>query len=106
MRSSAFVWAAVCVTAMHALVIPAAPAPRPTPARIAGFIEALGHDDFERREVASAALLEIGLPALPALRKASACPDAEVRWRVRRLLRAIPERLLVRRFEGDENGVI
>ena len=49
----------------------------------------MGSDDWESREAASERLSKIGEPALPALARAEAHADAEVRWRARRITLAI-----------------
>lgn len=50
-------------------------------ARIDGLIKELSAKDFAAREAASAGLVKIGRPALPALRKAAESKDPEVAWR-------------------------
>src|SRR4051794_40804791 len=57
--------------------------------RIAGLVTQLGDDQFARREAAERALAAIARPALPALRKAAAAGDAEVRARAERLVATI-----------------
>jgi hypothetical protein len=52
-----------------------------TPEKLAEMVKQLGDDDFEVREKASAALRGLGVRALPALRRAAAGSDAEVRRR-------------------------
>lgn len=57
--------------------------------RIAALISLLGHNRFALREMASRELADIGLPATPALRDASASNDPEVALRAKRLLETI-----------------
>ncbi len=52
-----------------------------TPEKLAEMVEHLGDDDFNVREKASATLRALGIRALPALRRAAASSDAEVRRR-------------------------
>jgi HEAT repeat protein len=59
--------------------------------KIAALIKQLGDEEFEEREKASAALLEIGAVARPQLRAALKDRDAEVRRRSRRALRSLGE---------------
>jgi hypothetical protein len=56
---------------------------------VAKLIEQLGSDGFEERERATQLLRERGPSVLPALRKASSHPDAEVRRRVLELIPAL-----------------
>jgi uncharacterized protein (TIGR03067 family) len=60
--------------------------------RIDRLIKQLGDDDFAKREAASEELAEIGEPALPALRKAAASTDAEVRRRAEQIMQMIAGR--------------
>ena len=62
--------------------------PRPKAAEIERLIVQLGSDTFDEREAASKALVGIGEPALPALRRASSSEDAEVRRRARDVMKA------------------
>src|SRR5262249_18896354 len=57
--------------------------------RIAGLIKDLASEEFDEREKASEALVEIGLVARPQLRQATRDRDPEVRRRARRALVAI-----------------
>jgi hypothetical protein len=59
---------------------------------VARLVEQLGSKQFSRREAAARSLLEIGSPALEALRKAMASPDIEVRQRATELVRQIEQR--------------
>src|SRR5947209_1838339 len=52
-----------------------------TEERLAALVKQLGDDDFEVREQASAGLKALGSRALPALRRAAAGRDAEVKRR-------------------------
>ncbi len=61
-------------------------------ARIDRLIQQLGSDNFTERESASKALEAIGEAALPALRKAQANPDLEVRRRAGDLIRVQKQR--------------
>ena len=49
-------------------------------------IDQLGADEFEKRELAESALMEIGLSARNALQRALRSPDLEIRTRARRIL--------------------
>jgi hypothetical protein len=55
-------------------------------ARIARLIEKLGDARFRVREAATKELIAIGRPAIPALRKALASPDPDIRLRARMIL--------------------
>src|SRR3954453_24249902 len=65
----------------------------PTPAEIRRLVTQLGSDQFAEREAASRRLEAIGEPALPALRKATANQDPEVRRRAGQVIPAIHVRL-------------
>lgn len=56
------------------------------PVILSSLIESLGHDDFQRRESASAALAALGPIAIPGLERAASSDDPEVRSRARHLL--------------------
>jgi len=60
--------------------------------RIAGLVAQLGDDQFARREAAGRALVDVGRPAVPALRVAAANGNAEVRERAERLIAVIARR--------------
>jgi hypothetical protein len=57
--------------------------------KIDEFVEKLGADDFKVREDAMEKLLEVGEPAIPALKKALNHKDAEVRWRAEVILKEL-----------------
>jgi hypothetical protein len=81
------------VAEAHRPAVPAKPL-RPLAApgdavRIDSLINQLGSEQFAEREAADRELTRYGERALPALRKAARSPDAEVRRRVKELLRAI-----------------
>ncbi|HVR74462.1 MAG TPA: hypothetical protein VMT52_09030 [Planctomycetota bacterium] len=59
--------------------------------RLAESIKALGSEEFDRREEAMAAIQEIGVPALDALRKALESEDEEVKSRAEKLISQIEE---------------
>jgi len=59
----------------------------PVRREVARLIEQLGDDSFRVREAASAELLRLGSVIRPLLTGAAASDDAEVAWRVRRILR-------------------
>ena len=62
--------------------------PEPAPAAIDQLIQQLGHDEFGQREDASRRLVQIGEPALAALRRAAtAHADAEIKHRAATLVR-------------------
>jgi len=69
-------------------------------ARVASSIEALGSEEFDRREESMAALRKIGAPAADALKKALASDDEEVKTRAEKLLSEIEEDLS--EAEGEE----
>lgn len=71
----------------------AAPPAGPSAAEVARLIEQLGDDDFDVREAATERLKLAGEPALPALDKAAASGDLEVRRRARRVVSAVEARL-------------
>ncbi len=73
---------------------PAALAPQ-APTRVAtadprASVARLGDPSWAERERAMADLLTLGESALPSIEEASSSPDAEVRWRAKWLLSAIP----------------
>jgi hypothetical protein len=72
------------IVVLALLLVSAAP---PGKGDVGRLVRQLGSDDFEEREAASTALQRRGEAALPALRKALASDDLEVRKRARRLLR-------------------
>lgn len=91
MRTTLFVWLAVGL----ALAVAGGPSrggPE-TEGKVAALIKQLGDDEFAVREAASQELETLGEPALPALRKAKASDDAEVRRRAEQLIRAISGKL-------------
>jgi hypothetical protein len=58
-------------------------------AKLDPLIRQLGDDDFRKRDAASAAILEIGKPALPTLAKAARSGDPEVANRASQLIEEI-----------------
>jgi hypothetical protein len=64
-----------------------------TPPTVDSWIQRLGGDTFADREAAAKALDDLGAAALPALQKACASSDAEIRRRARRLTENIEKRL-------------
>jgi hypothetical protein len=60
--------------------------------KIQGLIRQLGDDSFEVREKATAALIDAGSPALPALRVAARDADLEISRRAQECLRQIVEK--------------
>jgi hypothetical protein len=60
--------------------------PAAAPPAVERLIEQLGSRDFKAREAAGRALLDRGEEALPAMRKAQAHPDPEVRQRLAQLI--------------------
>ena len=82
--------AAACFFVLTAVIrADAPPAEPPADPAVQKLIEQLGDDDFHVREEASRQLKAVGIPALPALRKALAHPNAEVRRRAGELLPAL-----------------
>ncbi len=67
--------------------------PEPKSGEIDQLIEQLGDGRFRIREAATARLIRIGRPALPALRAALKSEDLEVQCRVRKILEAIQSSL-------------
>src|SRR5947209_5791743 len=80
----------------------------PTPVEIRRLITQLGSDEFAEREAASRRLEAIGAPALPALHRAAASQDPEVRRRAGQVIPAIHARLFgeVRRFDTGSEHVL
>jgi WD40 repeat protein len=72
----------------------------PDPERVATLIRQLGDGAFAKREAASKDLEAIGVPALAALKKASASDDPEVRRRATLLHEKIAATLQVFCYEG------
>lgn len=67
-----------------------------TPTQLAALVRQLGDDSYLKREAASRALAALGAPALPALRKAAASADPEVRRRAARLVTGAHQQALER----------
>ena len=61
--------------------------------RIDALVHQLGDVEFQMRQAASQELVNIGEPALPALRKATSDADPEIRWRAAEAVRAVRERI-------------
>src|SRR5262245_57734238 len=100
----------LCGLALVAAVPPRGPVrAAPDPARVERLLRLLGHDDFDERERASAALEALGDEVLPDLRAAAgAARDTEVRRRSELLIAAIegrPDREL-RRLAGHRSAVL
>lgn len=68
------------------------PAPAPSAEQL---IERLGNPDFKTRETARKALAALGADVLPAMKKAAAHPDAEVRQRLTGLIAEIERAVLL-----------
>ena len=84
----------LCLAALPAALLPAAAPPAgPSPAEVARLIGQLGDDDFHVREAATARLMWAGEPALPALHRALASDDPEVRRRAGRIVATVEARL-------------
>ncbi|MCE9528712.1 MAG: hypothetical protein K8R36_21920 [Planctomycetales bacterium] len=64
-------------------------APKDDP--VAPLIQQLGNDDFKKREEAEERLVELGFPAIEALRAATKSDDSEVVFRAKRALKRITE---------------
>jgi hypothetical protein len=80
-----------CISTAQAAQNPAqrqtADASQPNTAEISRLIQQLGSSDFKKRDAATKALVEIGLPALDGLRKAAAeSSDAEIRRRAAQII--------------------
>ena len=71
---------------------PEAAEPALSPAEVDQLVHRLGSPDYADREAATRALLDLGAPALDALRRAARHPDEEVRTRASRLVRQIEQR--------------
>jgi hypothetical protein len=78
--------------------------PPADPAEVGRLIGNLGSDRFADREAAARRLEALGEPALDALRRAAASPDAEVRERAGAVVRAIQQRLYGERHRFDEHA--
>ena len=82
-------------------------------ARIEKLVEQLGNEEFDLREQASEELVEIGVAALPALRKGLESDDEEVKSRAEKLVAQLEEEidepeeeeLHLTPLEGDEDEV-
>ncbi|MCO6456332.1 MAG: hypothetical protein J5I93_13620 [Pirellulaceae bacterium] len=61
------------------------------PAEVDSLIEKLGDQEFTVRERSTSRLVEIGLPAVEALRAAAEHPDREIRYRSRRILSIVQD---------------
>ncbi|MBI3821090.1 MAG: hypothetical protein HY289_00245 [Planctomycetes bacterium] len=85
-----------------------AQAKAPAEKQIAELITKLGDSRFEVRRDAHKALVEIGKPALPQLRKAAEAPDVEIRVRAMQIIAQIeppPSVLSWGRMAPRENSV-
>jgi len=69
----------------------AADAPGDRESETARLIKQLGSESFAEREAAEQRLIEIGAPAIPALREALNHPDPEVSYRARRAYKQLAE---------------
>jgi uncharacterized protein (TIGR03067 family) len=67
-----------------------------TPTQLAALVRQLGDDSYSKREAASKVLGALGAPALPALRRAAASADPEVRRRAARLVTRAHQQALER----------
>ncbi|HVK08669.1 MAG TPA: TIGR03067 domain-containing protein [Gemmataceae bacterium] len=74
--------------------------PKPDPVRIAALVRQLGHAEFPKREAATKELDAIGEPALDALRKATADPDAERSRRARQVIHSVTARADLEKLRG------
>jgi HEAT repeat protein len=83
---------------------PGAPAGPPSPEAIDRLVEQLGSDSYDARERATEALVAAGSAARPALERALASGDAEVRFRARLVLRAGLRRATVLLHEAVRRG--
>src|SRR5438046_9469252 len=86
----AFGWIAL---PLLVFLLAAAPPPRPWAAEVERLIEQLGSEKFTEREAASKRLAAIGEPALDALHRALSSRDLEVRYRARRIVAAVENKL-------------
>jgi hypothetical protein len=79
------------MAALVAVLLPgvAAALPPLSAAEIDRLVKQLGSNGYYEREAATKALRAVGKPALPALRLACECKDAEVRKRAQRIIEAI-----------------
>lgn len=68
--------------------------------RVQRLIRGLDDDDYNVRKRSQQELIEIGDPALRAVREATENPSAEVRFRARRILTRIPRLIAYYPFEG------
>jgi hypothetical protein len=71
--------------------------------RIGQLIAELGHDDFDKRDAATKAIGEIGIPALDFLRKAAKSPNEEVKNRASILIGQIEEKAVAKGPEGEDS---
>ncbi|MCZ7645518.1 MAG: hypothetical protein M5U26_09580 [Planctomycetota bacterium] len=69
------------------------PADREVAERVRNLVKQLGADDFQAREDAQKAILEIGKPALPYLKQALNEGDPEIRLRARQVLERLQQLL-------------
>jgi len=80
---------------------------------IAALVDQLGNEEFDLREQASEQLVDIGVPALPALRKATGSDDEEIKSRAEKLVSQLEEEVEepddeevhLTPLEGDEDEV-
>lgn len=84
---------------------------KPPPEKVAqALVQQLGDERFAQREKAVGQLVDLGLPALPALERGRRHPDREIRYRSERVLTIIRQNDFERRLEafatdpdGDED---
>src|SRR5262245_1004364 len=94
---------ALATLGLSVLLLGAAPPETESPSRIAALIEQLGADSFSRREAASKALADIGVPAVRFLRKAAvSSKNPEIRSRAERVLQTIGARVPGLVQKGEE----
>jgi hypothetical protein len=95
MRVGTFAWAAVALAAVVSGTVPRGHAAgEAKTAAVADLVKQLGDAQFATREAANKALVDLGAPALPELRKAAdTSDDPEVRARAGRLVAVIEDKL-------------
>jgi WD40 repeat protein len=93
---------ALATLGLSLLLLGAAPPATVSPSRIAALIEQLGDDSFDKREVATKALADIGVPAVRFLKAAATSKDLEIRWRAERVIQAIAARVPGLVQKGEE----
>ena len=79
---------------------PATPKENVSEVELSRLVEQLGSESYQEREAATRDLAALGERALPALKKAAASKDPEVRWRASKVAKPVEEEVRRRQIEA------